>query len=84
MRNDAEGLVGRWSMGAPSFLAQHRAATEWAMRQEIAAARSGGERVHDSLVLTAEQSVGHQQALQDLERVSGDELARLYFKECVK
>lgn len=84
MPNDAEGLVKRWSVGAPSFLAQHRAATESVMRMQIAAARSGGELVLDELILTSSQLDAYQQASRELSSVSGKELADIYFKECVK
>jgi hypothetical protein len=54
------------------------------MRMQIAAARSGGELVHDELVLTAVQLVAYQQASRELALMSGKELADVYFKECVK
>lgn len=82
MAND--GFMERWSSGAPSILAQHHAATESAMRMQIAAVRSGGELVMDELALTSPQLETYQQASRELSRVSGKELADIYFKECVK
>jgi len=68
----------------PQFLWTSVTARECAMRMQIAAARSGGELVHDELVLTAVQLVAYQQASRELALMSGKELADVYFKECVK
>lgn len=82
MAND--GFMDLWSTGVPLYLCQHHGATEAAMRLQIAAARSGGEFMMDELVLTSSQLEAYQQASRELSRVSGKELADIYFKECVK
>lgn len=77
MAND--GFMNQWSTGVGGH-----AATEYAMRMQIAAVRSGGELMMDELVLTPSQLDVYQQASRELSLVSGKELADIYFKECVK
>lgn len=84
MRNCDKGWVARWQTGAPSILAQHRAATEFAMLQEIAAVRVGCERIHDVFSFTDEQLAMFERECGELELISGYDLADIYFKECVK
>lgn len=68
----------------PQFLWTSVMAREYAMRMQIAAARSGGEFVLDELILTTSQLGAYQKASRELSLVSGKELADIYFKECVK